>query len=309
MQYTFALRNGGRIIFALADGSGSRRMDRRIKLFISFAKKIKPGWRATALFYFLFIPLRLISPRKKVAQKNIDIVFPNISKKEKNQILNDSYKSMIWTGIEMLAWQRDPSLVDRWIVDIEGREHMDRACEKGRGIIVVSAHCGNWEHAAAWLGRNYKVVAVVRHSDDPLQKMLIDTLRRNGGLRTLGKEEPMTRAVAILKRNESLGLASDQHGGRDGVQVPFFGCRTSTFQGAAMFAWITGAPIIPIQSIRIRPFRFRLVMGPPIEWERGQDRNTTLEALTAKVNLELEKLIRRAPGQYLWQHKRFKELF
>ena len=119
----------------------------------------------------------------------------------------------------------------------------------------------------------------------------------------------MTRAVAILKRNESLGLASDQHGGRDGVQVPFFGCRTSTFQGAAMFAWITGAPIIPIQSIRIRPFDFRLVMGPPIEWERGQDRNTTLEALTAKVNLELEKLIRRAPGQYLWQHKRFKELF
>jgi Kdo2-lipid IVA lauroyltransferase/acyltransferase len=51
------------------------------------------------------------------------------------------------------------------------------------------------------------------------------------------------------------------------------------------------------------------VIGPPIEWEKTKDREATLRSLTAKVNLELEKIIRRAPEQYLWQHKRFKELF
>ncbi len=115
-------------------------------------------------------------------------------------MLDGSYRSMIWTGIEMLSWQRDPSLVDKWIVEIEGREHMDQAFALGKGVIVVSAHCGNWEHAAAWLGRNCKGVAVVRHSDDPFQRELIDTLRQNGGLRTLGKDEPMTRAVGILRK-------------------------------------------------------------------------------------------------------------
>lgn len=284
-------------------------MDRKVKLFIRFAKMLRPGWRAMALFYFFFIPLRLLSPRKKVAMKNIEIVFPDKTPEEKKEILDSSYRSMIWTGIEMLSWQRDASLVDKWITEIEGMEHMKNAFACGKGVIVVSAHCGNWEHAAAWLGRNCKGVAVVRHSDDPFQKELIDTLRRNSGLRTLGKEEPMTRAVAILKKNELIGLASDQHGGRDGTKVPFFGNVTSTFQGAAVFSWITGAPILPFQSIRMEPFRFRLVIGPPIKWEKGDDRETTLKSVTAKVNLELEKIILRAPGQYLWQHKRFKEIF
>ncbi|MGE4486545.1 MAG: lysophospholipid acyltransferase family protein [Synergistaceae bacterium] len=270
---------------------------------------IRPGWRATALFYLLFIPVRFIAPRKKVAQKNIELVFPDKTDAEKKKMLDGSYRSMIWTGIEMLSWQRDPSLVDKWIVEIEGREHMDQAFALDRGVIVVSAHCGNWEHAAAWLGRNCKGVAVVRHSDDPFQRELIDTLRQNGGLRTLGKDEPMTRAVGILRKNELIGLAADQHGGGDGIMVPFFGHETSTFQGAAVFAWISGAPILPYQCIRIEPFRFKLVINPPIKWEKGKDREATLRSLTAKVNMELEKIIRRAPEQYLWQHKRFKELF
>ncbi len=58
-----------------------------------------------------------------------------------------------------------------------------------------------------------------------------------------------------------------------------------------------------------RAVRFKLVINPPIKWEKGKDREATLRSLTAKVNLELEKIIRRAPEQYLWQHKRFKELF
>ncbi len=284
-------------------------MDWRLKFFLAFSKKIKPGWRANTLFYLLFIPVRLLAPRKKVAEKNIELVFPDKTKEEKKNILDGSYRSMIWTGIEMLAWQRDPSFVDKWIVEIEGREYMQEAFALNKGVIVVSAHCGNWEHAAAWLGRNCSGVAVVRHSDDKLQRELIDTLRNNGGLRTIGKDEPMTRAVGVLKKNGLIGLASDQHGGGDGALVPFFGQLTSTFQGAAAFAWITGAPIIPYQSIRTAPFRFRLIIGPPIRWERGNDREATLKALTVKVNMELEKIICRAPEQYLWQHKRFKELF
>ena len=77
-------------------------MDRKIRYFIRFAKMIKPGWTATVLFYFLFIPVRLIAPRKKVAQKNIELVFPEKTDAEKRKMLDGSYRSMIWTGIEML---------------------------------------------------------------------------------------------------------------------------------------------------------------------------------------------------------------
>ncbi len=64
-------------------------MDRKLRFFMSFAKMIRPGWRATALFYLLFIPVRFIAPRKKVAQKNIELVFPDKTDEEKRKCLMD----------------------------------------------------------------------------------------------------------------------------------------------------------------------------------------------------------------------------
>jgi len=282
-------------------------MNWKIKFFINFAKTIKPGWRANLLANALLLPLKIIGPRRTVAKKNIKLAFPEKTPSEQRHILYKSYENMVWTGIEMLAWQKDPSAIEKWVVEIEGQEHIEEAFGSGKGIIVLSAHVGNWEHAAAWIGRVYNAFGVVRHSDSPFQKELINTLRQTSGLRILGKEESMIRAVNILKRNEMLGLLSDQHGGYEGINVPFFGQMTSTVQGAAVFAWLTGAPVIPLQSIRLAPFRFKIIIGQPIKWERGRDRKTSVHELTVLANKELEKMIRRAPGQWLWQHRRFRE--
>jgi len=283
-------------------------MDWKIKAFIKFAEMIKPGWRANCLANVLLLPLKLIGPRRKVAEKNIELVFPEKTPAERKRILYKSYDNMVWTGIEMLAWQKDPSMIDKWVAEVEGRENIEKAFAEGRGIIVLSAHVGNWEHAAAWIGRNYKAFGVVRHSDSQFQKELINTLRETSGLRILGKEEPMVRALGILRRNEMLGLLSDQHGGKEGIEVPFFGQNTSTVQGAAVFAWLTGAPVIPVQGLRLAPFRFKIIIGQPIKWEKGPDRAACIRKLTELANKELEKMIRRAPEQWLWQHRRFREL-
>ena len=283
-------------------------MNWKVNVCLKFAKTIQPGWRANLLASFLLNPLKLIAPRRTVAEKNIALVFPEKTEEERKKILYESYDSMIWTGIEMLAWQRDPSLVDKWTVKIEGKEYLDEAFANGKGAIALSAHVGNWEHGAAWVGRNCKAFGVVRHSDSPFQKELINNLRLSTGLRILGKEEPMTRAIGILKKNEMLGLLSDQHGGREGTMIPFFGQMTSTVQGAAVFAWLTGAQILPIQSLRLEPFCFKIIIDPPIKWEKGPDRDSTVRDLTMQANIELEKMIRRAPGQWLWQHRRFREI-
>ena len=60
--------------------------------------------------------------------------------------------------------------------------------------------------------------------------------------------------------------------------------------------------------MRIAPFRLKIVFEAPIEWEKGTDRDSTIEDITVKVNLALEKMIKRTPGQWLWQHKRFKDV-
>ena len=281
-------------------------MNWKVKAFLGFAKTVKPGWRANSLFAVLSGALKAAGPRRGVAMKNAQIVFPGKSEAERKAIIDESYDSMIWTGLEVMSMQRDPSLVDKWAVEVEGQEHVDEAFARGRGIIAVSAHIGNWEHSAAWIGRNCRAVGIVRHSDSPFQKELIETSRETLGLHTMDKREPMLRAVSVLKSNGMLGLLCDQH--EDGFKAPFFGRETGTVQGPAVFAHLTQAPILPIHGERLAPFRFRIVIGPEIKWEKGPDRAATLADITVRINRELEKMVLSVPGQWLWQHRRYREM-
>jgi KDO2-lipid IV(A) lauroyltransferase len=282
-------------------------MDRRVKALLAFARTIKPGWHADIVAKPLLAAMKTARPRRLVAEKNIDLVFPGISRPEKNKLLAQSYDNMVWSAVEMCGWQRDPELINEWTFELSGREYLDDALAKGNGAILVTGHIGNWEHAAAWVGHNYNMLGIAQHSDSPFQKELITALRTSTGLRIMGKEEPMIKAANVLKHNGTLGLVSDQHGGSDGISVPFFGVATQSPPGAAVFSYLTGAPIIPVQNIRLAPFRFRLEISPPLEWKKEKDRTSTVYSVTALVNKALEKMVLRAPGQWLWEHRRFRE--
>lgn len=275
----------------------------------NIGSRIQPGWSANAAAATFLAILKTIKPRADVARQNIAIAFPGKSQQEREKILSESYENMIWTGLEFFAWQKNPACIKNWIVEVEGEHHLDAAREAGKGTIIMTPHLGNWELEAAWLAQYHgPITAIVRHSDSPFQKELIESLRRISGLKTMDKREPMTRAVGILKRNESLGILPDQHGGSEGIMVPFFGVETSTVAGPAVFAVLTKAPIISVQIIRLAPFRFKIIIDAPLEWTKGPDRDTTIRDLTITVNKQVEKMIKRAPGQWLWQHRRFREI-
>ncbi len=283
-------------------------MYKRVKAFLKFADAINPGVGANLIASSLIGALKLAAVRKDVALGNMRIVFPDKSEKELAALLAESYESMVWTGIELMSWHKDPSLINKWTVKAEGKEYLKKAFEKGKGIIAISGHLGNWEHAAAWMGYNYGGTGIARHSDSPVQKELISELRAVSGLKILGKEESMTKVISILRKNGIIGLLSDQHAENEGIKVPFFGQVTGTVVGAAVFAYLTGAPIIPVQSIRIAPFKFKIVIDAPVEWTKLADRDSTVRKTTEIVNKTLERMILRAPGQWLWQHRRFREL-
>lgn len=283
-------------------------MDWKVKAVIAFAKQIKPGWRANALASSLLLPLRLAKPRAGVAKKNIDIAFPQLSPAEKKQILLESYDNLVWTGVETFALQRDPSVREKWIKEVEGAQHFTDALTAGKGIIGLAGHIGNWELAAAILASRVQITAIVRNPDNAFYSELIEATRVRGGMKTLDKREPMMRGVSALRAGGVLGIMPDQHGGREGIKAPFFGVETSTLPGPAVFAYLTGAPIIPIQLIRLEPFKFKMIIDPPLEWKKLGDRDSTILDITIKANQCIENMIRRAPGQWLWQHRRFREI-
>ncbi len=268
---------------------------------------LRPGWRAGIVAVPLVALLRLAGPRAAVARKNLEIALPDETPERRRQILRGTYEHMIWVGLEALMLQRDPSQVLEW-VEVEGSERLEAL--RGKPAILFMGHVGNWELTACWIAQmGHKVTAIVRESDDCDERGLIADMRARFGVMSMSKRVPMTRAVSLLKRGEFLGILPDQHGGNEGIPVPFFGLETSTSPGAAVFAYLTGAPLVPIFSHRIAPCRHRIRVASPVEWEKRKDRDDTIREITRKINEVVEGMVREAPDQWLAQHKRFKEYY
>ena len=91
--------------------------------------------------------------------------------------------------------------------------------------------------------------------------------------------------------------------------MPFFGQTTSTVTGPGAFSYLTGAPLIPVYFKRIEPFKFKIIARKPIEKApKGMKREEAIMYLTKRVNEEYEAMIRENAGQWLWQHRRFREI-
>ncbi|MDR1019940.1 MAG: lysophospholipid acyltransferase family protein [Synergistaceae bacterium] len=273
----------------------------------ALAGVLRPGASSRLAAAILTPLLELAGPRRATARKNLSIVLPEAPPEEIERLVSETYAHIVWTGTEFLALQRDPAQVLDW-VDAQGSEILDGLV--GRGAILVTGHVGNWEITAAWLAqRGYKVTAIVREPGDKGERGLIEDMRSRAGVRCLPKTASMTGAVSILKSGEFLGILPDQHGGRNGIMAPLFGVQTSTSHGPAFFAYLTGRPLVPIFSRRVEPFRHRIRIAPPIQWERSATRDGTILRVTTLVNKSIEDMILEAPGQWLAQHRRFREIY
>lgn len=233
---------------------------------------------------------------------------PSASQGEIRALTDATYDHMIWTGIEFIALQRDPRMILEW-ADSEGAEILERA--SGSGAILLTGHVGNWELTAAWVAQmGWPITAIVRESDDESERGAIDSMREHVGVHCMPKTAPMRRAVSLVKGGGFLGILPDQHESADtnGIMVPYFGIETGTARGPAVFALLTGRPLIPVFSHRVAPFRHKIRVAPPIVWSESASRDETIWNITKKINEVMEAMVLEAPGQWLAAHRRFREL-
>jgi KDO2-lipid IV(A) lauroyltransferase len=248
-------------------------------------------------------------PREKVALQNLGLAFPERSEGERACLLDRFYRHFAWSIVECLALGRKPEEVLSWFPRASGKERLDALVAEGRGAVLLTAHMGSWEIFAAWLVRSgYPLAAVVRDPDDPEEAELLESRRRRFGLRTFGKDVPMTRAVSYLRKGGFLGILADQHGGPEGRPAPFFGEVTSTAVGPGALALLAGVPLVPVWSFRLSPFRHEARISDPIPLlSRSSGREAVLVAAAEACNGAIEGMVRTAPEQWFWLHKRFKE--
>lgn len=194
--------------------------------------------------------------------------------------------------------------------DPSNTQRFQQALKKENGVIFVAAHIGNWELMAAYVANNIcgdVPVTVIgrRIYYERYNKVLVD-LRKRFGVETVYRDSSFKSIVRTLKRGECVGILPDQDvDSIPGIFVDFFGKPAYTTDSPARLAYMTGAVIVPAFMVRDKDV-YRLFMDEPIEFNRDNDKDAEIRAITQKLSSIIEKYVRQNPEQWGWMHNRWK---
>jgi Kdo2-lipid IVA lauroyltransferase/acyltransferase len=243
--------------------------------------------------------------RRAVVRANLTRAFGGeMTAAELGRLCRRSFEHLGMNLVEAcMFYFRPPSrLLSR--VEFRGVEHLDAAGAGGRGMVLLTAHLGNWELlAASHVLCGWPLSVMVRPLDSPLLDGIVERLRLRSGVELIAKRRGFQDALDALRRGRMVGILLDQNASRrEGVFVPFFGTPASTSRGLALIALRSGAPVLPAFIRRLPGGRHVVEVGPCIAAPAGRD----VVAYTAAFNRALEAAIRRAPEQWFWMHRRWK---
>ena len=243
---------------------------------------------------------------RRKALANLAIAFPDWDDAKKRETIRAMFRHLGMCVME-IAWL--PNLNDRLrerTTIVEGIDRVLALIDSGRGVVIFTAHCGNWEWLSYVTGTYGRPVSVLqRERDQPEMNRYITEFRAKAGVRTIdrGSTSSAREMIQAIRRGGILAFVIDQNIRTESVKVPFFGVPALTPIGPARLAVRTGAIVVPAVAQRLDDGRHHLRFLEPIECTPDDDP----VALTARVTADIEQQIRRAPEQWVWMHDRWRE--
>ncbi len=198
------------------------------------------------------------------------------------------------------------------VIVVEGLAHFQSALARGHGVILLSAHIGNWEYGGAWLAQSgIQVKAVALPHGAGRVTRFFDERRRAKGIDVLPLTGSTFAMLECLHAGGVIGLIADRDYAGQGLFTPFFGESTMMPRAHASLALKTGATVVPAFCLRTARGRFRLIVRPPVAATdlEGLDPEERVSTLVDRCARELEWIIRRHPEQWfvfvpLWPRER-----
>lgn len=184
-------------------------------------------------------------------------------------------------------------------VKIEGLDNIDKGLSRGKGVIALSAHFGNWELGGYVLSllRHPMKAVVLTHGNKKINEFF--TRQRSlGNMRPVEIGMSLRSCYNVLKNNGLLALLGDRDFSKNGFQIEFFGKPTLIPKGPASFSYRLGSCIVPCFMIREEDDTFRLVFEPPIFPDTSEPEEIALKRLAKKYSAVIESYVRRYPTQW-----------
>ncbi len=245
---------------------------------------------------------------RRKALKSLARAFPEKSDAERHALARASFRHLGMAAFEVGATASMDAQLEHLVHwSAEDRGVLDAALARGKGVVFVSGHVGNWELLARRVARaGYPSQSIAKETTDPRLTVLVERFRARGGVRSIwrGQEGAARAMLRALKSGEILGLLIDQDTQVQSLFVPFFGELAATPRAAADLALRTGAAVV-VGFCQREGEGYRLWMEE-VPWRAGEDREADALALTAALSQRIEAAIRRAPEQWVWMHQRWK---
>jgi KDO2-lipid IV(A) lauroyltransferase len=247
--------------------------------------------------------------RRKVALENLQIAFGDEkSEKERLAIALRAFQNLGMMAMEFFRIPKMDVEAFRKRVKIEGLEAALGLLGKGKGVLLLLSHFGNWEMMGIMsrlIGDSIMVIAKPMKKNKRMDQF-ITKIRSAAGLEVVSSIKASRTVIKALSQNRVVGILIDQRAKRsEGIWADFFGKEAPTTPGLAVLAMKTGAPVVPVFMVRIGFGKHRLIIQKPLELVRTGDIKKDVVANTRLFNQTLESIIRQYPDQWFWVHRRW----
>lgn len=251
---------------------------------------------------------RPLGVRRAVVERQLAAAFPELDPAEIERIARAAYANLGRTSVETaILPSYSPEQIVALFEEVRGWRVVEDLLSRGKGLIVVTGHLGNWELGGAYVAaRGLPIDAVARHMANPLFDRYLTATRQRIGMSVIHDEDAVRRVPRSLRGGRVVAFLVDQGAvGLASTWVPFFGRYAKTPRGPAVFALRLGAPIVFGAVLRRPGGRFELNFEQVDARDTG-DREADVDRIVAEYTATLERWVRRAPEQYFWHHRRWK---
>jgi len=247
------------------------------------------------------VMFRIMKRRRQITEVNLALCFPELGAKARTSMVREVFNNNAIGLFESAwAWWASDQRLEPCF-EVRGLEHIAAAKAEGFGVLLTGGHYSSLDLGGRLMGMVTDYHLIYR----PHNNALFQSVLSKGRLFCAGQiDNRNTRqAIRALRKGDTVWFAPDQDmGPKQSIYAPFFGIEAATVPSAAKLAKLGNAKVLMFGQQRLENGRYLITVEPALENFPSED----LAADTAKINLELERLIKMSPAQYMWAHRRFK---
>jgi Kdo2-lipid IVA lauroyltransferase/acyltransferase len=231
------------------------------------------------------------------------------SKKKLDALHTANYLHMARTIVEFLRLATLRPEQVRAGMTLEGEEHLRQAISDGKGVIILTAHFGNWELLGARLTQVFspeKFYVIAQPQRDLRLTQLMDKVRAAQGVQVIPRGKAAREALQALRQGAGVGILLDIDMKGSGVLVDFMGEPASTSTSVAAFALRTGAAVLPVFAYRQSNGTHIGKISPPVTLTRSGEGDQDIYINTAHFSQIIGEQVRAYPEQWIWLPDRWR---